>query len=88
VDVDINELEIQEVDVSEDNQELVIQDLIEDKYEDENVLIYLPEGTDSVVTSNEIDNDAIFVNGENVFDLNTMESDGKLEITLSNNEIL
>jgi hypothetical protein len=68
--------------VSDENMEAVIYALIDD-YEDDNILIYLPEDTDSIIEINKIDNNSIYINNENVFDLDNTINDNKLEITLS-----
>ncbi len=88
ISVDINDLQLQEVDISEDNLEQVLESLINNKYEGENVLLYLPENTDSIIESNEVDDDAIYINNENVFDISSMTSDNKLSIELSDKYIL
>ncbi len=88
ININTDDIKTQEVDVSQENQETVINNLVEDKYEDENAIIYVPESTDSIITSNELDDDIIYINWENVFDLNNMTSNWKLDIILSNEDIL
>jgi|GEM_PF-753707 hypothetical protein len=78
---------IQAVDVSEENLQQVVEALIDSKYENKNVLIYLPEVIDSLIEKNEVDNDAIIINNVKVFDLEATAQDVDLSIKLGEDNI-
>ncbi|MEI7918874.1 MAG: hypothetical protein WCH65_01305 [bacterium] len=52
-----------------------------------NTIIYIPEPTDSIVTSNEASSSKITINGKDVFDINNGTIDPSIAIT-SDNEML
>ncbi len=87
IGVNINSLNFQWVGVSEENLENVIEKLIENKYSNKNVLIYIPESTDSIIESNETKNSSIFINNEKVFDLSAKTQNQYLKINLSENSM-
>ncbi|OQB42504.1 MAG: hypothetical protein BWY04_00204 [candidate division CPR1 bacterium ADurb.Bin160] len=86
INVNINNLIFQEVGVSEENLEYVIKTLVENKYLDKNALIYIPEATDSIIESNELNGNSIFINDNNVFNLDDMQQNINLSIDLSNDK--
>lgn len=86
INVNINNLIFQEVGVSEENLEYVIKTLVENKYLDKNALIYIPEATDSIIESNELNGNSIFINDDNVFNLDDMQQNINLSIDLSNDK--
>ncbi len=87
IDIEASEFRLKEVDVSDENMETVITALISD-YDEDNILIYLPEDTDSIIESNEISNNAIHINNENIFDLGDVNHDNKLSIELTTETLI
>ncbi|MCK9466717.1 MAG: FG-GAP-like repeat-containing protein [Candidatus Absconditabacterales bacterium] len=87
INIDIANLNLQEIAVSEENLETVIEALATNKYLNKNALIYIPEKTDSIIESNKIKNNTILVNNENIFDLNNKQQNINLNIVLNNDKI-
>lgn len=83
IKIKINDFKIQAVNISEENVDKVITTLIANKYQNKNVLIYLPEDVDSLIESNEVKNNAIFINNKKVFDVNNKNQDTSLSIKIS-----
>lgn len=82
-----NSFQLQEINVSKENTETVIESMIENKFDNNNVVFYLPEDTDSIIESNEVDNDSILINNENIFDLNKWNTANLLNIKLSKDSL-
>jgi len=97
IDININDVwiisientnsKLKEVNVDEKNIDNIITTLIQNKYNDENILFYLPEQTDSIIESNEIRNNAIYINNTNIFDLDNNISSNWLIMSLSTKQI-
>jgi len=86
--IESNNLDIQTVNVSDENIENVIQSLIDSKYSNKNLLIYIPEDTDSIIESNVVKNKSILINNQNIFDLNNKKQDTNLQIKLKDDNLL
>jgi len=69
--------------VSESNQAIALQSLINDAPSNKNLLVYIPDITDSIITSNELTWNKIKINWESVFDFNNWFQNNQLEILLS-----
>jgi hypothetical protein len=87
IKVSPDSFKIQSIDVSEENIEQVVETLIDSKYQNKNVFIYLPEKTDSLIEKNEIKNNAITINNVKVFDMNNKNQDADLHIKLGDEKI-
>jgi len=78
--INIDNNKIQEVDINNENKEDIIKTLISNKYDDENILVYIPEETDSIIETNEVKNNTIEINNQNVFDMNDKTSSEDINI--------
>jgi hypothetical protein len=67
--IDADSFDLQGIDVNEENIEEVINTLIENKFDDDNILFYIPEALDSIIESNEIDDNTILINNDDVLNL-------------------
>ena len=52
-----------------------------------NILFYIPEQEDSILTGNEVRNSTIYINGEEVFSLRNFMIDPNLNIRLTDKKI-
>lgn len=87
INLTINNLNFQEIGVSEENLENIITTMVNNKFANKNALIYIPEATDSIIESNEIKNNSILINNETVFDLSDKNQNLNLTTSLSNEYI-
>ena len=58
-----------------------------DRYKGKNVIFYIPEKTDSIITGNTATNSSISINGKTVFDINNFVFDQSITVSLSEEKI-
>jgi hypothetical protein len=59
---------VKKVNISEENIETIIEATI-DNYDKDNIIIYIPEVSDSIITQNDVKNNSIYINNTNIFDI-------------------
>ena len=87
INISSNTFKLEEADISEDVIDMYISNQMSGSDKGKNVLFYIPEQEDSILTGNEARNSAIIINGEEVFSLRNLTIDPDLDIKLTDKKI-
>ena len=88
INVSSNTFKLEEANISEESIDPYIHYLMTSGADKgKNVLFYIPEQTDSIISRNEVMNSAIYINDEKVFSLNDFTFNQNLSVILSEEKI-
>ena len=85
--VSTNWFKLEKIALSENILEESIRTLMSGSYENKNIVFYVPEQLDSNIESNDVSNNAIYINNEKVFDITNSYFNNKLIIELGSEDI-
>lgn len=87
INISSDTFKLEEADISEDVINMYISNQMSGSDKGKNVLFYIPEQEDSILTGNEVRNSTIYINDEDVFSLRNFTIDTNLNIKLSDKKI-
>ena len=87
INISSETFKLEEADISEDVIDMYISNQMSGSDKGKNILFYIPEQEDSILTGNEVRNSTIYINGEEVFSLRNFMIDPNLNIRLTDKKI-